>query len=64
MDRVCRFIYNDCDFGERNGGLLEVLKRKLISTNDENPQQQIQGQLAEHATPAARTAAFLIDKDW
>lgn len=41
MDRVCRFIYNDCDYGDRNGGLEKVLKRKLVSAIDEENQQQL-----------------------
>uniref|UniRef100_A0A183BKU8 C2H2-type domain-containing protein n=1 Tax=Globodera pallida TaxID=36090 RepID=A0A183BKU8_GLOPA len=35
LDRMCRFVYNDCDFGEKNGGLEKVLKRKLVSTVEE-----------------------------
>uniref|UniRef100_A0A915LV40 Uncharacterized protein n=1 Tax=Meloidogyne javanica TaxID=6303 RepID=A0A915LV40_MELJA len=43
MDRVCRFIYNDCDYGERNGGLDNVLKRKeeLLSKQTSLIQQQL-----------------------
>uniref|UniRef100_A0A915MX29 C2H2-type domain-containing protein n=1 Tax=Meloidogyne javanica TaxID=6303 RepID=A0A915MX29_MELJA len=40
MDRVCRFIYNDCDYGERNGGLDNVLKRKLASSKDDETSSQ------------------------
>lgn len=35
LDRLCSFAYNDCEFGEKNGGLENVLKRKLISEEDE-----------------------------
>uniref|UniRef100_A0A915NXJ4 C2H2-type domain-containing protein n=1 Tax=Meloidogyne floridensis TaxID=298350 RepID=A0A915NXJ4_9BILA len=40
MDRVCRFIYNDCDYGERNGGLDNVLKRKLASSKEDETSSQ------------------------
>ena len=35
MERVCRLIYNDCDYGEKNGGLEKVLKRKMVGANEE-----------------------------
>ncbi|KAL3084069.1 hypothetical protein niasHS_009202 [Heterodera schachtii] len=38
LDRLCRFVYNDCDFGDKNGGLEKVLMRKLVSTADEEQQ--------------------------
>ena len=35
MERVCRLIYNDCDYAEKNGGLEKVLKRKMVSSANE-----------------------------
>ena len=63
MDRVCRFIYNDCDYGERNGGLEKVLKRKLVSAADEESQQQ---QLAQNVarTESSVTVGVVKAEEW
>uniref|UniRef100_A0A915LNH1 C2H2-type domain-containing protein n=1 Tax=Meloidogyne javanica TaxID=6303 RepID=A0A915LNH1_MELJA len=42
MDRVCRFIYNDCDYGERNGGISEFSATN--PTKNPTPQRTTESQ--------------------
>jgi hypothetical protein len=59
MDRLCRLVYNDCDYSEKNG-LEKVLKRKMVSCINEEGNVNGNGQTVNNTpTPVVAKESVL-----